>query len=225
MPTSPISAKLQAQFVKIWRQTDNFTGDPYDLLDDKTRHFLSVCDSISVTPTQFANLFRLILNGKAQQLRTQIITYCRGVPELEQALFDPGSASQEILAKLRSAAKIYGDRTPTGFIQETEEYDQFIIDRRFNSNVFRCGGYNGRDTWHHKKINSSYNKGKFTPYYSNSQEWKRNIISEVRERARMQYFSGCKFFNDTPNYALFLAGYGGEQRLQHAIQMQDEEEE
>ncbi|RKF75453.1 hypothetical protein GcM3_084007 [Golovinomyces cichoracearum] len=62
------------------------------------------------------------------QLRTQIITNCRGVPELEQALFDPGSTSQELFAKLRSAATIYGDQTPTGFKQETEENYQFIID-------------------------------------------------------------------------------------------------
>ncbi|TQS36727.1 hypothetical protein Golomagni_02814 [Golovinomyces magnicellulatus] len=176
IPTSLVNANVQAQFMKIWKQTDDFIGDTYDLLDDKTRHFLTVCDSISVTSNQFAPLFRLILTGRAQQffltnigrkesfrgiwtsstftdirrkmkdssssevfeafiekkqltqrafgvgyqndgqLRTQIFTNCRGVPELDQALFDPGSTSQELFAKLRSAATIYGDRTPAGYM-------------------------------------------------------------------------------------------------------------
>ncbi|RKF53479.1 hypothetical protein GcM3_218032 [Golovinomyces cichoracearum] len=158
-----------------------------------------------------------------RQPRTNIITNYRGVPELEQALFDPGSTSQKIFAKLRSAATIYGYQIPTGFKQETEEYDQFIIDHRFNSNRFRRGGYNGRHNWHHKNINSSYNKGKFMPRYSNSQEWKNKCyickkeecysskhLKEERERARRQYFSDCEYFNDTTNYALFLAEYEGE---------------
>ncbi|TQS34293.1 hypothetical protein Golomagni_05329 [Golovinomyces magnicellulatus] len=178
LPTSPVSANLHAQFIKILRQTDNFTGDPYNL-GNKTRHFLS-----------FASLFWLILNGKAQQffltnigrkdifrgikkhhqyytdrksstftdmrrkmkdssfsealeafiekrqmtqralsvgyqddgqLCIQIITNYRGVPELDQALFNPSSTSQELFAKLHSAATIYGDQKPTGLMQETEE--------------------------------------------------------------------------------------------------------
>ncbi|TQS36662.1 hypothetical protein Golomagni_02878 [Golovinomyces magnicellulatus] len=48
------------------------------------------------------------------QLRAQFTTNCYGVPWLDQALFDPGSTSQEIFVKLRSIATIYGDRKSTG---------------------------------------------------------------------------------------------------------------
>ena len=67
MPTSSVNKDMQTQFMKIWKQADNFTGEMHDLLDDRTRHFLSVCDSIGVTTTQYAPLFRLILTGRAQK--------------------------------------------------------------------------------------------------------------------------------------------------------------
>ncbi|EPQ64449.1 hypothetical protein BGT96224_A21532 [Blumeria graminis f. sp. tritici 96224] len=138
------------------------------------------------------------------QLYTQVITNCRGVPELDQALFDPGSTSQELFAKLRSAATIYGDRTPNGFMQEPEEYDQFIIDRRFNSQGFRHGGYNSRNNMQYRNTSSSLNKGKLPLRYNNSPEWKNkcyickkegchssNHSKEERDRSRSQNFSDC----------------------------------
>lgn len=170
------------------------------------------------------------------QLRTQIITNCRGVPELDQALFNPGSTSEELFAKLRSAATIYENRTPSEFMQNAEDYDQFIIDRRYNSNKFRRGGHNDRENGYHKRNHPSYNREKFVPRYNNSQEWKNrcyickkegchssNHSKEERNRARAQYLSDCEFLNDSPNYAVFLAEYEGEQPLQQIPHSEFEE--
>ncbi|KAM4062504.1 hypothetical protein HRG_013676 [Hirsutella rhossiliensis] len=44
--------------MKLWDKDQNYTGEPYDLLDEKLRIFMSICYNIQVKPSQFHALFR-----------------------------------------------------------------------------------------------------------------------------------------------------------------------
>ncbi|KAM4067193.1 DUF1421 multi-domain protein [Hirsutella rhossiliensis] len=162
--------------MKTWNKDRNYTGEPYDLLDDKLRLFLSNCSHIQVKPSQFHALFPRILDGRAQrfyldkitwattfrqaydifkqhfdtevnhvhyhtdwttitfnsillqilfdklqlcqralgreyagdlQLRTTLMKACRGVPELQYALFKPADNVEHLLADLRASVETH----------------------------------------------------------------------------------------------------------------------
>lgn len=54
------------QFVKMYDKTSKYTGEPYDLLDDKLKIFLNVCFHTDIQPSQFHAVFPRILTGRAE---------------------------------------------------------------------------------------------------------------------------------------------------------------
>ncbi|XP_044724655.1 GAG-pre-integrase domain-containing protein [Hirsutella rhossiliensis] len=46
IPNGIVDANTQQKFTKIWDKEKNYTGEPYDLLDDKLRIFMSICYNI-----------------------------------------------------------------------------------------------------------------------------------------------------------------------------------
>lgn len=56
-----------ATFGKLWQKENNYTGDAYDILDDKIRYFLDVCRTVQIQPDQFHAVFSMILTGKAKE--------------------------------------------------------------------------------------------------------------------------------------------------------------
>ncbi|KAM4067617.1 hypothetical protein HRG_001494 [Hirsutella rhossiliensis] len=66
IPNATVDGDTQQKFMKLWDKDKNYTGEPYDLLDDKIRIFMSICYNIQVKPSQFHALFPRILAGRAQ---------------------------------------------------------------------------------------------------------------------------------------------------------------
>ncbi|KAM4065279.1 Dimer-Tnp-hAT domain containing protein [Hirsutella rhossiliensis] len=173
IPNAIVDSDIQQKFMKTWNKDRNYTGEPYDLLDDKLRLFLSNCSHIQVKPAQrfyldkitWATTFRQaydifkqhfdtevnhvhyhtdwttitfnsiraqdasktphevlqILFDKLQlcqralgreyagdlQLRTTLMKACRGVPELQYALFKPADNVEHLLADLRASVETH----------------------------------------------------------------------------------------------------------------------
>ncbi|KAM4067771.1 hypothetical protein HRG_012381 [Hirsutella rhossiliensis] len=53
-------------FVKIWNKEDTYSGQPYDLLDDKIRNFLTTCRSVEVPESQLHAFLPRALTGRAK---------------------------------------------------------------------------------------------------------------------------------------------------------------
>ncbi|KAM4066587.1 cwf18 domain containing protein [Hirsutella rhossiliensis] len=53
IPNAIVDSDIQQKFMKTWNKDRNYTGEPYDLLDDKLRLFLSNCSHIQVKPPRF----------------------------------------------------------------------------------------------------------------------------------------------------------------------------
>ena len=53
-------------FTKAWDKEDSFTGDAYDILDDKVRHFFNVCWKLNISPSQFHAVFDGALAKRAK---------------------------------------------------------------------------------------------------------------------------------------------------------------
>ncbi|KAM4067940.1 hypothetical protein HRG_009739 [Hirsutella rhossiliensis] len=245
-PNAPVDADTQYMFMKLWDKDQNYTGEPYDLLDDKLRIFMSICYNIQVKPSQFHALFPRILAGRAQTfyidkiewtttfrkaydsikqrfdtevnhvhyytdwttttfnsiraqdaskslhevlqllfdklqlcqralgpdyagnipLRTTLIIACRGVPELEYALFKPAEKIETLFADLRSSVETHLARrtnlqftqSPDGSFDQTDPNDQYYLDRRYHNN--RVRGYN-------RGSHRPQSRGNYAPSYTN----------------------------------------------------------
>lgn len=53
------------QFQKSWKKENNYTGKPYDILADKTRMFINLCQRLDILDTQYTSIFPDILEGRA----------------------------------------------------------------------------------------------------------------------------------------------------------------
>jgi hypothetical protein len=62
----PIDAQRVATFQKGWRKDRNYTGQPYDLLYDKARIFISHCRRLQIEEDQYHAVFPDILSGRAE---------------------------------------------------------------------------------------------------------------------------------------------------------------
>jgi hypothetical protein len=56
-----------ARFIKSWDPAQKWSGDPYDLLDDKIKVFLNICYFNEIDPGQFHALLPRILTGRAEK--------------------------------------------------------------------------------------------------------------------------------------------------------------
>jgi hypothetical protein len=65
-PNKPGNQQLASVFAKIWKLSDDYTGNVYDVLDDKVRYFLRICYSLDILYDQFAAVFPAILSGRAR---------------------------------------------------------------------------------------------------------------------------------------------------------------
>ena len=66
VPSERVDVNTQTSFIKLWDRSMSYTGEAYDLLDDKVRNFLRICYNLNVQPQYFHGLFNHILAGEAQ---------------------------------------------------------------------------------------------------------------------------------------------------------------
>ncbi|KJZ69913.1 hypothetical protein HIM_10698 [Hirsutella minnesotensis 3608] len=317
IPNATVDGDTQQKFMKLWDKDKNYTGEPYNLLDDKIRIFMSICYNIQVKPSQFHALFPRILTGRAQTfyidkikwtttfrkaydsikqhfdtdvnhvhyytdwttttfyklrtenatkslhdvlqllfdklqlcqralgkdyagdipLRTTLINACRGVPELEYALFKPAEKIETLFADLRSSVETHLARrtnlkftqSPDGSFDQTDPNNQYYLDRRYNNNRVRGRyGYSGQRP--NRGYGQGYNRGSYrpqsrgnyTPSHTNrnwtkkcfvcGQEgcWSTKHSAEERQRARDQYVAHYHFTGvQPPDFATYVIDYEG----------------
>lgn len=82
LPPHPYSNKRLdvnkiSQFTKTYDKENKYTGDPYDLIDDKMRIFLNLCYYMDIQLGQFYALFSRILTKQAETFYTYYVgTQC-----------------------------------------------------------------------------------------------------------------------------------------------------
>ncbi|KAI1002729.1 hypothetical protein K3495_g5471 [Podosphaera aphanis] len=65
-PNQRLDPAKSTQFVRMYEKASKYTGEPYDLLDDKMKIFLNVCFHIDIESSQFHAVFPRILTGRAE---------------------------------------------------------------------------------------------------------------------------------------------------------------
>lgn len=58
------------KFIKLWDKAKNYTGEPYDILDDQIRIFTNVCHTVKARPGHFH-----LLSGRAQTYHIQHVEW------------------------------------------------------------------------------------------------------------------------------------------------------
>ncbi|KJZ75136.1 hypothetical protein HIM_05622 [Hirsutella minnesotensis 3608] len=275
VPNARPNGQALALFLKIWNKEDSYSGQPYDLLDDKIRTFLSVCYTAQVSENQFHAILPRILSDRAktfydlhidkkatfaaaylrlkqhfdtgvnhehyytdwttttfntvrsqysdknlhyvldtlldklqlcqralgdrwsgeENLRTAVVRACRGVPELQQALFKAPASCEELFADLRSAIE-------TSATSNT----QFYVDRRYQRN--RPPFQRREPSFQRRPADNSKKKTCFVCGKAGC--WSTKHTADERKQARMHFLSSCAFVDtEPPNFAAFLAEHEG----------------
>ena len=61
-----LSATIVAQFIKIWDKNSNYTGEAYNILDNKIWYFFDTCYIVAIKQSQFHTMFLSILLSQAK---------------------------------------------------------------------------------------------------------------------------------------------------------------
>ncbi|KAI0993120.1 hypothetical protein K3495_g15064, partial [Podosphaera aphanis] len=312
VPNEQLDPSIMLQFTKTYDREKKYTGNAYDLLDDKLKIFFNICFHTRITPGQFYAVFPRILTGRAEQyylhyvnreddfytaytkiknhfdtevnhnhyftdwttttfmkirqenpekglqdvlqilldklqlcqralgpeyagegnLRTTVIKACRGVPELEHALFKPARLCEELFSDLRSSIETALSRTTSlssqRFLADQEDVDdQFYLDRRYSNNHSNQRKFPSRNLGQNER-----------PWYRQlsskpgGRQWRRKCFichkegcwstkhsEDERRRARKQYLAHCEFTGDsTDGFATYLADYEGHVMDFHLVQ-------
>ncbi|KAM4063433.1 hypothetical protein HRG_013955 [Hirsutella rhossiliensis] len=276
VPNEDLDPAIANQFSKLWDRKLNYSGDAYDILDDKIRYFLDACLTASIKPSQFHALFSNILTKRAKnffvhqvsrdstfaemyqkmkqhfdtevnrqqyhtdwtsinftqlrkespekplceilqalldklqlcqralgnsyggedQLISTTIRACRGVPELEFALFVPAKTFEGLSSQLRSSLTTVSQRQPGQPSQYLQDQDQFFTDRRYQHPADK------RKKWT-KRCYVCGKEGCFSTKHPDD-ERKRAKERYLRERG----FHGQK--SSSRPFTTFLADYEGD---------------
>jgi len=289
VPNEMCPATVVAAFVKIWPRESNYTGEAYDILDDKFRRFLTTCNTVGIRETQFHAVFPSILSGDAQdyyvystnpeltftevynnmklhfdtevnkaqyhtdwssltfhsvKISTEaigksnqqvlqillkkmrlcqralgpgymeehvlihaVMRACRGVPELEFALFTPATTFEELASKLRSSIATYENRKANG--QFPIDSDTYYTDRRYQrrdrGDKYGQGRPRGQRPSPWKKKCWICNKDNCRSY-KHSDEEQRNAKQKWRDHRQFQGQS-------KQGYTAFLLKYEGDSEV------------
>ncbi|KAM4059601.1 hypothetical protein HRG_014117 [Hirsutella rhossiliensis] len=276
VPNEDLDPAIANQFSKLWDRKLNYSGDAYDILDDKIRYFLDACLTASIKPSQFHALLSNILTKRAKnffvhqvsrdstfaemyqkmkqhfdtevnrqqyhtdwtsinftqlrkespekplceilqalldklqlcqralgnsyggedQLISTTIRACRGVPELEFALFVPAKTFEGLSSQLRSSLTTVSQRQPGQPSQYLQDQDQFFTDRRYQHPADK------RKKWT-KRCYVCGKEGCFSTKHPDD-ERKRAKERYLRERG----FHGQK--SSSRPFTTFLADYEGD---------------
>ncbi|KAH9436125.1 hypothetical protein MCOR02_012541 [Pyricularia oryzae] len=70
VPSEPLDPITADRFIKTWKQADNYTGRPYDILLDRTKIFVQTCDRRGISVNQYHAVFPEILTDRARDYWT-----------------------------------------------------------------------------------------------------------------------------------------------------------
>ncbi|KAL2285921.1 hypothetical protein FJTKL_07413 [Diaporthe vaccinii] len=69
----PLDPNKAGNLSKHYQDDDMYTGEPYDIFDDKVHIFLGICKNLSIQPDQFRAAFPAMLKGRARTYMIQHI--------------------------------------------------------------------------------------------------------------------------------------------------------
>jgi hypothetical protein len=169
-------------------------------------------------------------------LRTTVITACRGVKELEFALFKPPISCEELFSDLRSSIENSLANPADVNLTDTGD-DQYYLDRRYNNTGRGRGSYLNTSGSSSRRGGSS-TRGAYQRSAIGFQDkrpatgfrdkkcfvcqktgcWSTNHTLEERKQAKSQYLSVCEFNGHEPEFAAYLAAYEGAETDQSSMQ-------
>ena len=62
----PLDLRLIRYFSKMWDKTSSYTGDAYDVLDDKMLNLLDMYNQVGIRMDQVHSVFRIALTGRTR---------------------------------------------------------------------------------------------------------------------------------------------------------------
>ncbi|KAF1936906.1 hypothetical protein EJ02DRAFT_447775 [Clathrospora elynae] len=68
-----LNASTITQFSKLWDNSNKYTGNAYDLLDDKIKIFFSICWQVNIKEEEFHAVFPRILTRRAEMFYIQVM--------------------------------------------------------------------------------------------------------------------------------------------------------
>ncbi|EDU46201.1 conserved hypothetical protein [Pyrenophora tritici-repentis Pt-1C-BFP] len=169
-------------------------------------------------------------------LRTTVITACRGVKELEMALYKPSLECEVLFGDLRSSIENSLAMTVSVNFTEADTDSQYYLDRRYNNNSSgrlrgnynprggRSGFTRGRGGLQHRSgVNTQIDKKCYV--CSKTGCWSTNHTLEERKRSKAQYITHCAITGEQMEFSTFLVAYEGEEVDQFFLEEQDEDDE
>jgi len=172
-------------------------------------------------------------------LRTTVITACRGVKELEMALYKPSLECEVLFRDLRSSIKNSLAMAASVNFTETDPDNQYYLDRRYTNNS--SGRMRGNHNQHGGRNTFARGRGKFFQRSGDNMQintrrdkkcyicgktgcWSTNHTLEERKRSKAQYLAHCEIMGEDMEYAVFLTEYEGEEVDQFFVDDQEEDE-
>ncbi|RKF82964.1 integrase and RNaseH domain-containing protein, partial [Golovinomyces cichoracearum] len=107
----PLDAAKVTTFVRIWDKSYNYTGEPYDILDEKVRYFLDICFAAQVKPSQFYAVFSMALAKRAKDYylaNVDSTATSRDIMRAENEDKDPAIILQKLLDRLQQCQRALG---------------------------------------------------------------------------------------------------------------------
>ncbi|KAF7578904.1 hypothetical protein PtrM4_031440 [Pyrenophora tritici-repentis] len=169
-------------------------------------------------------------------LRTTVITACRGVKELEMALYKPSLECEVLFGDLRSSIENSLAMTVSVNFTEADTDSQYYLDRRYNNNSSgrlrgnynprggRSGFTRGRGGLQHRSgVNTQIDKKCYVCGKTGC--WSTNHTLEERKRSKAQYITHCAITGEQMEFSTFLVAYEGEEVDQFFLEEQDEDDE
>ena len=199
-------------FIKVRRENPNKTlHEVLDIMLDK----LQLCQRA---------LGRQYMGEYA--LRTTVITACRGVKELEMALYKPSLECEVLFGDLRSSIENSLAMTASVNFTKADPDEQYYLDRRYNSQNRRNGVPRGRGTFQQHSGDKPSNKRIDKKCYICGKTgcWSTNHTLEERKRSKAQYITHCEITGEQMEFSVFLVAYEGENDEQFLVEEQEEDE-
>lgn len=171
-------------------------------------------------------------------LRTTVITACRGVKELEMALYKPSLECEALFGDLRSSIENSLAMTASVNFTEADPEDQYYLDRRYtNTSSGRLrggrGGHNrgygefprGRGVFQQRSESNPQTTRSDKKCYICGKTgcWSTNHTLEERRSSKAQYIAHCEITGEQMEYAVFLVAYEGEEVDQFFLGEEDDQ--
>ncbi|KAM4067659.1 cwf18 domain containing protein [Hirsutella rhossiliensis] len=238
-----VEADLTIRFIKIWDKKLAYTGEPYDIFDDKIRKFMSEAQSFFLheisTDLTFAEMYQKMkehfdteINQKMYHTHWSTLTFSRLRAEM------PGKSSDEVLqallTKLRLCRRALGDKSggEGGLIDATlRAFDHRYLPCKMND--LNNPVANIPKTWIEDMISTSWianfseipaeqevnHKGVSQIGRRNATFAARKVVSQrdilkTREKQPKRSIYERGFHGQSRSYAMFLADYEGESQDQ-----------